>query len=247
MWTRSTARLALLAAVPLVAVLLATLPAAGPATAQSPAPAPSGPSETARNVAGTQWEFSNADRDRRCSVAFRTDAAGSPGMKLELEKSCTGLFPFLREAAAWTLGENDFLRFVDARGRVMLEFSEVEQGLWEAPKPGEGILFLQTVASLKRPPPSLDDMAGQWSLTRGGRTLCAVTLAATPAGDAFALKLGTNCDAVVARFAPTTWSMDRDELVLNGARNQTWRFEETDPKTWQRVPETPDPILMVKQ
>ncbi|RAI45552.1 AprI/Inh family metalloprotease inhibitor [Rhodoplanes roseus] len=241
MRTRSIARPARLAAPLLAAVLLAV-----PAAAQSPTPPP-GPSEAARTVAGTQWEFSNADRDRRCAVSFRTDAAGSVGMKIDFDKGCAGIFPFLRDAAAWTLGEHDFLRFVDARGKAMLEFSEVEQGLWEAPKPGEGILFLQTVASLKRPAPSVEEMAGQWSLTRGGRTLCPVTLAATPAGDGFALRLGANCDAAITRFAPTAWSMDRDELVLAGARSQTWRFEETEPKTWQRVPETRDPILMVKQ
>lgn len=235
-------------------LMLVALVAAGPAAAQSPAPpAPSRPapaappSEAARTVAGTAWEFSNADRDRRCTVGFKTDAAGSLGMKLDLEKACTGVFPFLRDAAAWTLGENDFLRFVDARGRPMLEFSEVEQGLWEAPKPGEGILFLQTAASVKPPAPSQAEMAGEWTFRRGSRVLCPVTLATTPAGEGFALRLGPDCDAAIARFAPTSWTMDRDELVLTGAGSRTWRFEEADPKIWQRVPETRDPILMVKQ
>jgi hypothetical protein len=41
--------------------------------------------------------------------------------------------------------------------------------------------------------------------------------------------------------------MDRSELLLRGVEDQTWRFEENDDKTWQRVPETPNPLLMVKR
>ena len=41
--------------------------------------------------------------------------------------------------------------------------------------------------------------------------------------------------------------MDNGELVLSSARGQTWRFEENDLNTWQRVPETPDPVLLVRQ
>lgn len=244
MQTRPRSHLAILA----LTLIVAAAPAAAQRAPNGPAPtAAAAPSEAARAVAGTSWEFSNADRDRHCAVAFRTEAAGTIGMRLEFDKACAGVFPFLRDAAAWTLGDNDFLRFVDARGRAMLEFSEVEQGLWEAPKPGEGILFLQTAATVKPPAPSSEEMAGEWTLRRGGRVLCPVTLAATPAGDGFALRLGPDCDAAVTRFAPTAWAMDRDELVITGAGNRTWRFEETEPKTWQRVPETRDPILMVKR
>jgi hypothetical protein len=34
---------------------------------------------------------------------------------------------------------------------------------------------------------------------------------------------------------------------LLSARGQTWRFEENDVNTWQRVPETDDPVLLVRQ
>jgi hypothetical protein len=31
------------------------------------------------------------------------------------------------------------------------------------------------------------------------------------------------------------------------ARGQSWQFEESEPNTWQRVPESSDPILLVRQ
>jgi hypothetical protein len=90
-------------------------------------------------------------------------------------------------------------------------------------------------------------MLGDWTVVRGnGKPICTLTLANTPAGSDFALKLKPGCDAFVARFAPTAWQMDRAELVLRNARNQTWRFAEGDASTWQRVPEIADPVMLVR-
>ena len=56
-----------------------------------------------------------------------------------------------------------------------------------------------------------------------------------------------NIDPFVARFAPASWKIDRGDLVLVSARGNTWRFEEDDANTWMRVPETADPVLLVRQ
>ena len=61
------------------------------------------------------------------------------------------------------------------------------------------------------------------------------------------MKLKPGCDSFVTRFGPTSWRMNQGELVLLSARGQTWRFEENDVNTWQRVPETDDPVLLVRQ
>jgi hypothetical protein len=83
--------------------------------------------------------------------------------------------------------------------------------------------------------------------TAGGKPICTFTLANTPAGDDyFALKLKPDCDAQVTRFAPSAWQMDRGELVLKNARNQSWRFAEGDGSAWQRVPEGPQPLILVR-
>jgi hypothetical protein len=51
----------------------------------------------------------------------------------------------------------------------------------------------------------------------------------------------------VARFAPATWQLDRGEIVLRAANGQFWRFEETDDSKWQRIPQTANPLLMVRK
>ena len=212
----------------------------------APAHAQTALSDDAKAMTSGNWEFSNADRDKRCTLTFRTESAAT-GMRLEFDKGCVGLFPFITEIASWTRGQNDFLRLLDAKGKSVLEFSEVESGIFEAPKPGEGILFIQTAASVGPPPKEAEEMLGDWAITRGARKpICTLTLANTPAGSDLALKVKPGCDALVTRFAPSAWQMDRAELLLKNAKGQTWRFEEGDNSTWQRVPETADPVLLVR-
>jgi len=54
------------------------------------------------------------------------------------------------------------------------------------------------------------------------------------------------CDARIAAFGLTTWRLDREQLVLTG-RTGAWRFGESDPTTWERVPLSTDPLLLMKQ
>jgi len=205
-------------------------------------------SDEVKAMAEGTWEFSNADRDKRCLLTFRTDPAAK-GMRLEFDKGCAALFPFIKEIVGWSLTQNDFLRLLDAKGQSVLEFSEVESRIYEAPRPGEGILFIQASNAVGPPPKEADAMFGDWALMRGGgKPICTMTLANTPAGDDyFALKLKPGCDALVTRFAPTAWQMDRGELVLKNARNVTWRFAEGEGPAWQRVPEGPQPMTLVRQ
>jgi hypothetical protein len=227
--------------VPVKALLIATLAALAPVS-----PAHAAASEAAQAMVGT-WEFSNADRDKRCTLTFRTDA-GPAGMRLEFDKECVKVFPFVKEITAWSIGDNDFLRLLDPKGKPILEFSEVESALFEAPRPEEGILFIQSAAAAGAPPKTAEQMAGEWNVVRGGRTLCTLSLMNASAGMDLALRVRPGCDDVVARFAPSSWTMDRSELVLNGAREATWRFAEGDEaSTWHRVPESADPILLVRR
>jgi hypothetical protein len=54
-------------------------------------------------------------------------------------------------------------------------------------------------------------------------------------------------DSAVTRFAPTGWRMDEGELMLMSPNGQTWQFEQSDTNTWQRVPESSVPVLLVRQ
>src|SRR5690242_11209473 len=224
---------------PSLIAVIGLIAAIAAARAQGPAPV----SDDAKAMTEGTWEFSNADRDKRCTLTFRTDAAAT-GMRLEFDRGCAALFPFIKEIVGWSRGQNDFLRLLDAKGQSVLEFSEVESRIFEAPRPGEGILFIQASSAVGPPPKEADVMFGDWAIKRAGvaKPICTLTLDKTPAGDDFfALKLKPGCDAVVTRFAPTAWQMDRGELVLRNARNVSWRFAEGEGAGagWQRVPEGP--------
>jgi hypothetical protein len=213
----------------------------GETAAQAP-----GPGDAARGLVGA-WEFTNADRDKVCTITLRTDPVAK-GMKAEFDRDCAGKFPFIGEIVGWTLAENDFLRLVDSTGGSVLEFSEVESGVYEAPRPGEGILFIQKATAAGPQPRSAEEVSGDWTIVRGaGKPICTLTLSNTAAGDDLAVRVTPPCDAFVTRFGPATWQMDRGELLLKPAKGQPWRFEESDATTWQRVPATADPVLLVRK
>ncbi len=220
-------------------VLLAAF--CGHAAAQAPEP-----SEAVKAIAGV-WEFTNADRDKVCSITLRTDPVAS-AMRAEFDRACAGKYPFTGRIVGWTLAENDFLRLVESGGGTLLEFSEVEAGVYEAPMPGEGILFIQKATAAGPQPRTAEEISGEWTIVRGaGKPVCTLTLTGTAAGDDFAVRVRPPCDAFVTRFGPAAWQMDRGELLLKPAKGQPWRFEETDPTTWQRVPATADPVLLVRK
>lgn len=214
-----------------------------PAPAQA-APAQNGLSEAANAMIGT-WEFSNADHDRICHFTFRTEAA-TGGYKLDIDKNCPNLFASTATIVGWSLDNYGDLRLLDAGGKEVVELSEVEGGMYDGFTPEEGRYILQTAAAA--PTLTAADMVGDWAVARGaGKPICVLTLTNNPAGDALALTVKPGCDAVATGFAPSAWRMDEGALVLYSARGQNWQFEQTDTKTWQRVPETANPILLLRQ
>jgi len=191
------------------------------------------------------WEFSNADHNKICRFNFRSETANG-GYRLDIDKNCPSLFPSTRDIVAWATDNYGDVRLLDAAGNAVVELTQVEGGMYDGFTPEEGRYILQTAAAA--PVRSADDMVGDWAVTRGtGKPICALTLTNSPAGDGLALKLKPGCDALVTRFAPSGWRMDQGALVLFSVRGQTWQFEESDANTWQRVPESADPILLTRQ
>jgi len=192
------------------------------------------------------WEFSDADHNRMCRFTFRGDAA-SGGRRLDLDKSCVSLFPSTKNISGWALNNYGDLSLLDSHGQAVIELTQVESGMYDGFSPGEGRYVLQTAASA--PVHLAEDMAGDWAVTRGtGKPICTLTLANSPVtGGALTLRVKAGCDPLVTRFNPNAWRMDQGELVLLSSRGQSWQFVETDPDTWQRVPESADTILLVRQ
>jgi hypothetical protein len=213
----------------------------GASAQDTPAPALS----DAANALIGAWEFSNADHDKICRFTFRADPVAG-GYKLDIDRNCANLFPSTKEVSGWTVDGFGTLALLDAHGNPVIEMTEAEAGIYDGFQPGEGRYILQSAAAA--PVHSADDMIGDWAVARGtGRPICILTLANTPAGDALALKVKPGCDPFVARFGPTSWRMNQGELVLVSARGQMWRFAENDANTWLRVPESADPVLLVRQ
>lgn len=239
----------MIARVILLATLLAGWSGAG-ASAQTPPPASPPPasaamSDDAKAVLGA-WEISNADRDKICPVVFNADPL-SGGFKLVLDKNCAAVFPALKDMVGWTLDQDGTLRLINSTGTVVLELTEVESGIYDGFRRDEGRFIMQSAAAA--PVRNAAELTGEWAVARGtGKPICHLTLTDTAAdGDRFALKVKAGCDALVRSFGPVTWRMENGELVLYAPRGQTWRFEQNDADTWQRVPESPDPVLLVRQ
>jgi hypothetical protein len=228
-----------------LALALAIAAAASQASAQNPITS----NETFKTMIG-KWEISNADRDRTCHLTFKADASGTL-FKLDLDKACAAQMPELKDVTGWTIGGLDLVKLMDGKGKAVLEFSEVESGIFEAQRPGEGVFFMQNAgAASAAANVSHDQMAGDWGVVRGsGKTVCVITLSKTAAGDdGFALSVKPGCQNFVTGFGPAAWYLDRGELVLKSSKaGRFWRFEANNPTTWQRVPEGPEPVNLVRQ
>lgn len=195
-----------------------------------------------------QWELSTTERSKTCVVTLKGDSTPQ-GLKLELEPGCAAALPFTRDITAWNVRGLDIVRLQDAAGQPVIDFTEVESGIFEGLRQGEGIYILQNLAAARSLAKSMDQMIGDWSMVRGnGVVICGVTLTNTEASqDNFQVFLKPKCDPAIAAFAPTQWRLDRGQMILMSARGDTWQFEADDNAQWRRVPDSADPLIMLRQ
>jgi hypothetical protein len=204
------------------------------------------PSDAVKAVAG-EWEISTADREKACNLTLKTDPVKG-GFKVEFDTTCATVFPATKEVEAWGLVKDD-LRMLDAKGRVVFDFTEVESGMYEAERK-EGLYFLQGLASTASPPArAAEDMFGEWIVARAGKPVCTLSLTNSGAGGelGYALRVQPGCDGAMMRLNPVNWRMDRGEVVMSSANGQSLRFEEYEPNKWQRVPESPEGLTMSRK
>ncbi len=195
-----------------------------------------------------QWELSTTERSKTCVVTLKGEAAGQ-GSKLELEPACKAALPFTKDIAAWSVRGLDIVRLQDAAGEAVIDFTEVEAGILEGLRQGEGVYILQNLAAARSMAKSMDQMIGDWAMVRGnGQPICGLTLTNTESGpDNFQVFLKPKCDAAIAQFNPTQWRLERGQIILMSKAGDVWQFEADDNAQWRRVPDTADPLMLLRQ
>lgn len=195
-----------------------------------------------------EWELSTAGRDKTCIVTLKADTTPQ-GSKLELDKACATALPFTKNIAAWSIKGVDIVRLQDSKGQPIIDVTEVETGIFEGLREGEGVYLLQNLAAARALSKSTDQLIGDWAMMRGsGKSVCGLTLTNTEAAaGSFAVYLKARCDPSVASFAPTSWRIERGELLLQSAKGEIWRFEADDNAQWRRVPDSADPLILMRQ
>jgi hypothetical protein len=195
-----------------------------------------------------QWELATTERSKTCVVTLTCDTTPQ-GLTLELEPGCAAALPFTKDITAWNIKGLDIVRLQDAAGGPVIDFTEVESGIFEGLRTGEGVYILQNLAAARSLAKSMDQMIGDWSMVRGnGQPVCALTLTNTEASpDNFQVFLKPKCDATIAQFNPTQWRLERGQIVLMSKSGAAWQFEADDNAQWRRVPDTADPLIMLRQ
>ena len=216
---------------------------------RSRAPARSQDASTLKKDMIGQWELSTTERSKTCVVTLKGDATPQ-GLKLELEPGCAAALPFTKDITAWNIkGLGDIVRLQDAAGAAGDRFHRSrERDFRRACGTGEGVYILQNLAAARSLAKSMDQMIGDWSMVRGnGQAICGLTLTNTEAGqDNFQVFLKPKCDPAVAAFAPTQWRLDHGQMLLMSAKGETWQFEADDNAQWRRVPDSADPLIMLR-
>jgi Protease inhibitor Inh len=204
------------------------------------------PSDAAKEMVGA-WEISNAARDKTCPVTFKLDP-GAGGYKLELDEACGTAFPALKDVVVWTMGPNDNVRLLNSKGAIILDFQELESHMYEAERKGEGLFFMRTQDAIREATVTPERIFGEWTLFREfEKPLCKLTLSNAPAGgESYKITVKPGCDASVAGIGLSTWRLDADGLLLSGSGG-SWRFSESDATSWERIPASTDPLVLMRQ
>jgi hypothetical protein len=200
-----------------------------------------------KNMIG-QWELSTTERSKTCVLTLKGETLPQ-GLKLDLEPGCAASLPFTKDIAAWTVAGLDIVRLQTATGEPVIDFTEVESGILEGRRENEGIYILQNLAEARSLARSMDQMIGDWTFVRGdGKPICGITLTNTEVPpDNFQAFLKPKCDAAIANLKPEVWRLERGEILLMSASGETWHFQADDNAQWRLVPDSTNPLILMRQ
>lgn len=183
-----------------VAVLIAAL-MASPALAAEPA-----------DHAGPYWMGGVSEGDESCNVTLGTEPVVG-GWSLDLANDCVDKLGVSSDIAAWNVGPQGQVRFINALRKTLLEFEPAEIGGFVAhPDEGEPLTLDRAVNE-----PELTEqqrMSGQWAVTRlGGDIVCRYASTADKTGLKGTLKAGADCPAPWSRLSRWTIAKGRVSLI----------------------------------
>ena len=141
--------------------------------------------------------------------------------------------PFTKDITAWSIkGLGDIVRLQDAAGQPVIDFTEVETGIFEGLRTGEGVYILQNLAAARSLAKSMDQMIGDWAMVRGnGQAICGLTLTNTeadagqfpglPEAEMRSRGRRLRADAMAARARPDPAAVgQRRDLAVRGRRQR---------------------------
>ncbi len=114
----------------------------------------------------------------------------------------------------------------------VIDFTEVESGIFEGLRTGEGVYILQNLAAARSLAKSMDQMIGDWAMVRGnGQAICGLTLTNTEAGqrqfpglpeaEMRSGRRGVRADAMAARSRPDAADVGQGrDLAVRGRRQR---------------------------
>ena len=142
----------------------------------------------------------------------------------------------------------DAVQLFDSKGTIILDFNEVESGMYEAERKGEGLFFMRSQAAIKAATVSPEQLFGEWTLLQeADKPLCKLTLSKASAGeDTYRIVVKPGCAPAIMGLGLATWRLEVNDLLLVG-RGGTWRFSESDATVWERIPPSTDPMLLMRQ
>ena len=133
-------------------------------------------------------------------------------------------------------------------GQPVIDFTEVESGIFEGLRQGEGVYILQNLAAARSLAKSMDQMIGDWPMVRGNGQADLRADADQHRGrrrqfpglrqaEMRSRGRSLRADAMAARARPD------DPDVEDG---ETWQFEADDNAQWRRVPDSADGLIMLR-
>jgi hypothetical protein len=161
--------------------------------------------------AGAYWLGGVSEGDETCNVTLGTEPVIG-GWSLDLAPDCEQKLGVSSDIAAWTVGAQGQIRFIDALRKPLLEFEPSEIGGFVAhPSEGPPLSLDRAVAE-----PELTEqqrMSGQWTVTRlGGDIVCRYASTADKAGLKGTLKPAADCPAPWSKVA--RWQIAKGRVTL---------------------------------